>query len=271
MSNANTIHICMFWLFAYQMAGFYRSKYNDTNGNMKYMASTRFEELDARRAFPCWDEPARKAVFRLTIEVDAGLSVLSNMPKTDSTILQGGKKRVYFPYTPQMSTYLLAFIIGELDYVQKFTKDRVAVRVYTMPGKSAEGNFALDVAVKTLEFYDEYFDVRYPLPKLDMIAMTEFSAGAMGNWGLVASSEDALLINADKASVQQKQRVCTVVTHEVAHQWFGNLVTMEWWDNLWINEGLSAWMQNIAADHIYPVTASSGHQSAFHISVLTIN
>ena len=253
------------------MAGFYRCQYNDANGNMKYMASTQFEALDARRAFPCWDEPARKAVFRLTIEVDAGLSVLSNMPKTDSKILRGGKKRVYFPDTPKMSTYLLAFIIGEFDYVQKFTKDRVAVRVYTMPGKSAEGNFALDVAVKTLEFYDEYFDVPYPLPKLDMIAITEFSAGAMENWGLVTYREVALLINADKASAQQKQRVCTVVTHELAHQWFGNLVTMEWWDNLWLNEGFAAWMQNFAADHIYPVSPSPDHTSIFPLSLLAIS
>jgi len=235
-----------------KMAGFYRCKYKDADGNMKYMASTQFEALDARRALPCWDEPAQKAVFGLTMELDATLTVLSNMPEAYSTISKGGKKTVCFDDTPKMSTYLLAFCIGEFDYVQKFTKDRVAVRVYTPPGKREEGYFSLDVAVKTLEFYDDYFDVRYPLPKLDMIAITEFAMGAMENWGLITYREVDVLINADKASAQQKQRVCTVVTHEIAHQWFGNLVTMEWWDNLWLNEGFASWMQNFAADHIFP-------------------
>ena len=239
------------------MAGFYRSQYKDANGVMKYMGSTQFEALDARRAFPCWDEPAKKAIFGLTMEVDATLSVISNMPKAYSKILKNGKKAVYFDDTPKMSTYLLAFCIGEFDYVQKFTKDRVAVRVYTPPGKREEGYFALDAAVKSLEFYDDYFDVRYPLPKLDMIAITEFSFGAMENWGLVTYREVDVLINADKASAQQKQRVCVVITHEIAHQWFGNLVTMEWWDNLWLNEGFATWMMNFAADHIFPVTLST--------------
>ena len=253
------------------MAGFYRCKYKDADGNMKYMASTQFEALDTRRALPCWDEPAQKAVFGVSFEVDASLTVLSNMPETYSTILKGGKKTIFFDDTPKMSTYLLAFCIGEFDFVQKFTKDRVAVRVYTPPGKRDEGYFSLDVAVKTLEFYDEYFDVRYPLPKLDMIAITEFAMGAMENWGLVTYREVDVLIHADKASAQQKQRVCTVVTHELAHQWFGNLVTMEWWDNLWLNEGFAAWMQNFAADHIYPVSPSPDHPSIFPISVLTIS
>jgi puromycin-sensitive aminopeptidase len=137
-----------------------------------------------------------------------------------------------------MSTYLLGFVVGEFDFIQATTSHGVAVRCYTPPGKSEEGTFALDVAVKSLDFYDDYFETAYPLPKLDMVAIPEFAAGAMENWGVVTYREVDLLIDESSASSQQKQRVASVVTHELAHQWFGNLVTMVWWDNLWLNEGL---------------------------------
>ena len=213
------------------MAGFYRSSYTDIHGESKIMASTQFESLDARRAFPCWDEPARKAIFGVTLTVPKDMDAFSNMPELSNKTLPGGKKKeLTFLDTPIMSTYLVAFCVGEFDYVQAQTSHGVLVRVYTPPGKSDSGVFALDCATKSLDAYDDFFGIPYPLPKLDMVAIPEFAAGAMENWGLVTYREVELLIDPTKASSNQKQRVCTVVTHELAHQWFGNLVTMTWWD-----------------------------------------
>jgi len=235
-----------------QMAGFYRSGYTDAEKRQKVMVSTQFEALDARRCFPCVDEPQAKAIFKATLVVDAHLTALSNMPEAETTILPGGKKkRVAFLPSPKMSTYLLAFAVGEFDYLSKLTEHGVLVRVFTPPTKSSQGKFALDVACKSLDLYDDFFGVPYPLPKLDMIAIPEFAMGAMENWGLVTYREVEVLI-AEGASADQKQRVCTVITHELAHQWFGNLITMAWWDGLWLNEGFASWMQTFAADVVFP-------------------
>mmetsp|Transcript_42218 Transcript_42218/g.88662 ORF Transcript_42218/g.88662 Transcript_42218/m.88662 type:complete len:973 (-) Transcript_42218:176-3094(-) len=236
-----------------QMAGFYRSSYTDIHGKSKIMASTQFESLDARRAFPCWDEPARKSIFGVTLTVPKHMDAFSNMPELSNKTLPGGTtKEIAYLDTPVMSTYLVAFCIGEFDYVQAQTSHGVLVRVYTPPGKSDAGVFALDCATKSLDAYDDFFDIPYPLPKLDMVAIPEFAMGAMENWGLVTYREVDLLIDPTKASSNQKQRVCTVVTHELAHQWFGNLVTMTWWDDLWLNEGFASWAENWAADVVYP-------------------
>ncbi|CAK9008253.1 unnamed protein product [Durusdinium trenchii] len=241
-----------FGLLNDQMAGFYRSGYKDITGASKIMASTQFESLDARRAFPCWDEPGRKAVFGLTLVVDTGLTALSNMPEKHRCYLDGGAKmEVAFMDSPKMSTYLLAFIVGEFDFIQAQTSHGVLVRVFAPPGRSKDGQFPLEVAVKALDGYDDYFGLPYPLPKLDMIAIPEFAAGAMENWGLVTYREVDLLI-AEGASRKQMQRVCIVVTHELAHQWFGNLVTMNWWDDLWLNEGFASWCENYMAHEIFP-------------------
>ena len=232
------------------------------------MASTQFESLDARRAFPCWDEPARKAIFGVTLTVPKHMDAFSNMPELSNKTLAGGtKKEIAFLDSPIMSTYLLAFVIGEFDYVQAQTGHGVLIRVYTPPGKSDSGAFALDCATKSLDAYNDFFGIPYPLPKLDMVAIPEFAAGAMKNWGLVTYREVDLLIDPTKASSNQKQRVCTVVTHELAHQWFGNLVTMTWWDDLWLNEGFASWAENWAADVLYPNWAmwdqfTTGHLSA---------
>ena len=236
-----------------QMAGFYRSGYTDAKGEKRIMGSTQFEALDARRAFPCVDEPAAKAVFGMTLVVNAAQHAFSNMPEISSSLLEGGeKKKIVFMDSPKMSTYLLAWCVGEFDFVQGFTEHGVRVRVYTPPTKQALGTFALRVALATLDKYDDFFDLPYPLPKLDMVAVPEFAMGAMENWGLVTYREVDLLIDEVKASSQQRQRVCTVVTHELAHQWFGNLVTMAWWDDLWLNEGFATWTQTMAAHHIFP-------------------
>mmetsp|Transcript_10839 Transcript_10839/g.14084 ORF Transcript_10839/g.14084 Transcript_10839/m.14084 type:complete len:887 (+) Transcript_10839:126-2786(+) len=235
-----------------QMAGFYRSKYTDINGNSKYMASTQFEALDARRCFPCWDEPAKKAVFALTLVVPGDLQAFANMPEKEVNTLKDGRKEIIYLDSPKMSTYLLAMCIGEFDFVQDYTEHGVLVRVYTPPGKSETGQFALKVACDTLDLYNNFFKLPYPLPKLDMVAIPEFAMGAMENWGLVTYREVDLLIDEAQASTQQKQRVCGVVTHELAHQWFGNLVTMAWWDDLWLNEGFASWTQTYAAACLFP-------------------
>jgi len=217
------------------------------------MASTQFESLDARRAFPCWDEPARKAIFGVTLVVSSDLTAFSNMPEISCRSLPGGKlKEITYADSPRMSSYLVAFCVGEFDFVQGITDHGVTVRVYTPPGKSENGRFSLDCALKTLDLYDDFFGTPYPLPKLDMVAIPEFAAGAMENWGLVTYREVELLIDEVKASSAQRQRVCMVVAHELAHQWFGNLVTMAWWDDLWLNEGFATWTADFASDVMFP-------------------
>lgn len=234
------------------MCGFYRSKYTDADGNVQFMASTQFEALDARRAFPCWDEPAVKAVFNVSMIIPEELTAVSNMPEKSIKILPGGLKRVVFDRTPIMSTYLVAFAVGRFDSIQGFTKNGVSMRVFTQPGKVDQVKFALDVGLRCLQFLDEYFQIPYPLPKCDMMSVTEFAAGAMENWGLVTYREAAILLNESTAEVKMKQRVAMVICHELAHQWFGNLVTMNWWCDLWLNEGFANWMQHFCTNALFP-------------------
>uniref|UniRef100_A0A5B7A8X7 Aminopeptidase n=1 Tax=Davidia involucrata TaxID=16924 RepID=A0A5B7A8X7_DAVIN len=233
-----------------KMKGFYKSTY-EHNGEKKNMAVTQFEPVDARRCFPCWDEPACKATFKITLEVPSELVALSNMPVTEQKV-DGNLKTVYYQESPIMSTYLVAVVIGLFDYVEDQTSDGIKVRVYCQVGKANQGKFALNVAVKTLDLYKEYFAVPYSLPKLDMIAIPDFAAGAMENYGLVTYRETALLYDDKHSAAANKQRVATVVAHELAHQWFGNLVTMEWWTHLWLNEGFATWVSYLAADSLFP-------------------
>eukprot|EP01116_Phalansterium_solitarium_P014381 TRINITY_DN3200_c0_g1_i1.p1 TRINITY_DN3200_c0_g1~~TRINITY_DN3200_c0_g1_i1.p1 ORF type:complete len:914 (+),score=361.44 TRINITY_DN3200_c0_g1_i1:169-2742(+) len=233
-----------------KMVGFYRSFYT-VDGQKRPMATTQFEATDARRAFPCWDEPAVKATFEIVLSIPSNLNALSNMPVVSESV-SDGVKTLQFGVSPIMSTYLVAFVVGEFDYVEGTTKEGVVVRVYTPPGKKELGTFALNVGVKTLSYFTEYFGVPYPLPKLDMIAVADFAAGAMENWGLVTYRETALLVDAANSGVASKQRVAYVVGHELAHQWFGNLVTMEWWKELWLNEGFATFVGNQAVDHLFP-------------------
>mmetsp|Transcript_26571 Transcript_26571/g.62089 ORF Transcript_26571/g.62089 Transcript_26571/m.62089 type:complete len:891 (+) Transcript_26571:103-2775(+) len=238
-----------------EMAGFYRSSYTDIKGVTKTMACTQFESIDARRCFPCWDEPARKAIHAITLVVDPSLTAFSNMPEKSSQLIKVGSKylrEIVFMDSPKMSTYLAAVVVGEFDFVQTLSEHGVLVRVYTPPGRSAAGMFALDKAKRCLDLFDDFFGLPYPLPKMDLVAIPDFAAGAMENWGLVTYREVALLIDEKTASNVQKQRVCTVVAHELAHQWFGNLVTMAWWDDLWLNEGFASWCQNYISDLVMP-------------------
>ncbi|XP_078620093.1 puromycin-sensitive aminopeptidase-like isoform X4 [Branchiostoma floridae x Branchiostoma japonicum] len=237
-----------------KMKGFYRSKYTSPDGQDRFCAVTQFEATDARRAFPCWDEPARKATFDVTLVVPKDRVALSNMNVVEEKPVpsRSDLREVRYARTPVMSTYLLAFVVGEYDYVEGRDADGVTVRVYTPVGKSEQGKFALEVAVKTLPFYKEYFKIPYPLPKIDLIAIADFAAGAMENWGLVTYRETALLIDPENSSSHAKQWVALVVGHELAHQWFGNLVTMEWWTHLWLNEGFASWIEYLCVDFCLP-------------------
>ncbi|XP_065204274.1 puromycin-sensitive aminopeptidase-like [Planococcus citri] len=234
------------------MKGFYRSKYTAVAGKEdKYCAVTQFEATDARRCFPCWDEPAIKARFDITLAVDADKLALSNMP-VESEKVNDGVKVVKFQRTPIMSTYLVAMVVGDFDYVEDKTSDGILVRVYTPPGKKEQGRFALHCATKVLPYYKEYFNIAYPLPKMDLIAIAEFSAGAMENWGLVTYRETYLLVDESNTSAATKQHVAIVVGHELAHQWFGNLVTMEWWTDLWLNEGYASFVEYLCVAYLFP-------------------
>ncbi|XP_053118204.1 puromycin-sensitive aminopeptidase isoform X3 [Hemicordylus capensis] len=237
-----------------KMKGFYRSKYTTPSGETRFAAVTQFEATDARRAFPCWDEPAIKATFDISLVVPKDRVALSNMNVTDRRPYPDDENlvEVKFARTPVMSTYLVAFVVGEYDFVETRSTDGVLVRVYTPVGKAEQGKFALEVAAKTLPFYKDYFNVPYPLPKIDLIAIADFAAGAMENWGLVTYRETALLIDPKNSCSSSRQWVALVVGHELAHQWFGNLVTMEWWTHLWLNEGFASWIEYLCVDHCFP-------------------
>lgn len=233
-----------------RMKGFYRSTY-EHNREKRNMAVTQFEPADARRCFPCWDEPACKATFKITLEVPSELVALSNMPVEEEKVT-GSLKTIHYQESPIMSTYLVAIVVGLFDYVEDHTSDGIPVRVYCQVGKANQGKFSLNVAVKTLPLFKEYFGAPYSLPKLDMIAIPDFAAGAMENYGLVTYRETALLYDDKHSAAANKQRVATVVAHELAHQWFGNLVTMEWWTHLWLNEGFATWVSYLATDSLFP-------------------
>ncbi len=234
-----------------RMHGFYRSRY-EIEGKEYYMATTQFEATDARRAFPCFDEPAAKAIFEVKLIVPTKSTALSNTIPTIIREHEAGYKVVEFAPTPKMSTYLVAFIVGDLEYIEKKTKEGVLVRVFTTPGKKHQAEFALDCAVKSLSFFSRYFDIPYPLPVLDMVAIPDFASGAMENWGLITYRESALLVDVNNSSAATRQRVAIVIAHELSHQWFGNLVTMEWWTHLWLNEGFASYIEYLAVDHMFP-------------------
>ena len=235
-----------------RLVGFYRSEYQDTEGQTRYLATTQFEATDARRAFPCWDEPAQKAVFDVTLVFDESLQAVSNTPIVEENGAGPGLKSVRFGETPIMSTYLLAFVVGDIVSVEADAADGTTVGVWTTRGKENQAGFALDTSVKLLGYFNDYFNIPYPLPKLDHIAIPDFAAGAMENWGCVTYRETALLVDPDNSSAGTRQRVAEVVAHEMAHMWFGDLVTMEWWDDLWLNESFASWMGTKAVDWLFP-------------------
>lgn len=234
-----------------KMKGLYRSKCANANGEEKYSAVTQFEATDARRCFPCWDEPAIKATFDIILEIESGLTAVSNMPVKKLTNIEGGLVQYKFDTTPKMSTYLVAIIIGDYAY-EEARSGSVVVRLYAPPDKLSQGQFALQISPDVLSFYNNYFNVAYPLPKMDLAAIADFSAGAMENWGLVTYRETCLLMDPRNPSASRKQFIALVVAHEFAHQWFGNLVTMEWWTHLWLNEGFATFMEYLCIHKLFP-------------------
>ncbi|KAI9170715.1 Aminopeptidase 2 [Paramyrothecium foliicola] len=239
------------------MAGFYRSSWKDEQGQEHWLGVTQLAATDARRAFPCFDEPALKTTFTITLIADSNLTCLSNMDvaseSEEAVSKAGGKrKRVVFNKTPLMSTYLVAFVVGELKVIET-NSFRLPVRVFCTPDQDiSHGAYSVELAARTLEFYEKEFGIEYPLPKMDMIAVPDFAAGAMENWGLVTYRVVALLLDEEKSSAATKYRVAEVVQHELAHQWFGNLVTMEFWEGLWLNEGFATWMSWYSCNAFYP-------------------
>ncbi|VDK73005.1 unnamed protein product [Onchocerca ochengi] len=234
-----------------KMRGFYRSSYKDADGKECYLAATQFESTFARLAFPCWDEPIYKAKFDVTLVVDEELTALSNMNVVSETNVDN-KKVVKFATTPLMSTYLVAFVVGKLEYIEGKTNGDCLVRLYTVPGKKEQGKFSLEVGIKALDWYSKWFGIDYPLPKCDLVGIPDFSMGAMENWGLVTYREVALLVDPAKSSTRQKSRIALVVAHELAHLWFGDLVTMKWWTDLWLKEGFASFMEYMFVGTNYP-------------------
>ena len=248
-----------------KMRGFYKSSYQ-VGDIVHNMATTQFEATDARRAFPCFDEPAQKAIFNVSLVVPHGKTAISNTLPISTREHNPGYQVIKFAGTPKMSTYLLAFIIGDFEYLeQKYTPTpsvfghspsgrgrSIRVRVYTTPGKKHQAKFALDVTVKVLEFYEKYFDIPYPLDTLDMIAIPDFTSLAMENWGAITFREIGLLVDESNTSIGSKEMIAEVIAHELAHQWFGNLVTMEWWTHLWLNEGFASYIPYLVIDKLFP-------------------
>jgi len=232
-----------------RLLGFYRSQYSQ-GGKIKYLATTQFEAADARRAFPCWDEPKAKATFDISIIADNKFTAISNMPVKSKKKL--GSKTLYrFAQTPIVSTYLIYLGVGEFEYLTGKT-DKIQLRVVTTKGNKSKGRFSFDLGKRLLESYEKYFGIKYPLPKLDLIAVPDFAAGAMENWGAITFRETILLYDPKTSSTRTKQFIAEVISHEIAHQWFGNLVTMEWWNDLWLNESFATFMATKFVDKFYP-------------------
>jgi puromycin-sensitive aminopeptidase len=252
-----------------QLAGFYRSTFKDADGNERVIATTQFESTDARRAFPCWDEPDFKATFAVTLVVEQDLLAIANGSIVDERALDDGRRAVTFAETMVMSTYLVAFVVGPLEATDPVDVDGTPLRVVYVPGKRHMADFALEAGAHSLRYFAEFFGIPYPSDKLDLIALPDFAFGAMENLGCVTFRETALLVDPDAASRIELERVADVVAHEIAHMWFGDLVTMKWWNGIWLNEAFATFMELLAVDAFRPewerwVSFSTGRAAAMN-------
>ncbi len=260
-----TLHLTFAGILNDKLHGFYRSTFTDDAGNEHVIATTQMEATDARRAFPCFDEPDRKAVFEVTLVVDDGLHAYSNGPVVDESIdettdetPENGpsgaprRRRVRFAPTMPMSTYLVAFVVGPLEATEPVDVDGVPLRIVHPPGKAGLTSYALDVGAHALRFFTEYFGIPYPADKLDLVAIPDFAFGAMENLGCVTFRESVLLVDPAQAARVELERIADVVCHEIAHMWFGDLVTMKWWNGIWLNEAFATFMEVLAVDAYRP-------------------
>ena len=252
LKNGNhTIHINFSGTITDAMHGLYPCYFTHDDVK-KQLFATQFESHHAREVFPCVDEPAAKAEYDLTLVTRTGITVLGNMP-VKSEEENGDSLTTTFEKTPRMSSYLLAFVIGELHKKTARTKSGVEVSVWATPAQNENTlDFALDIATRSIDFYDEYFGVKYPLPKSDHVALPDFSSGAMENWGLITYRESCLLADPELTPESSRRFIATVIAHELSHQWFGNLVTMNWWNDLWLNESFANMMEYVAIDALHP-------------------
>jgi aminopeptidase N len=221
------------------------------DGKDKELLATQLESCYAREIFPVIDEPAGKATFNVTLATEPDITVIGNTPVAHFDT-KDGVMTTRFEQTPRMSPYLLAFVAGELEYTETTNKNGVLIRSYSVPGKREQTRFSLEYAAKTLEYYNDYFGLPYPLPKFDQVALPDFSSAAMENWGLVTFREAYMLVDEANTPADMKETIASCITHELAHQWFGNLVTMQWWDDLWLNESFAKWMENYSIATLDP-------------------